>query len=499
MAIRTIELSPITRIEGHLEFKVEVEGGAVQEAYASGALFRGFELMLKGRHPMDALAFTPRICGVCPTSHSIAATKALDDAFQAEVPPNAHLMRSVLLGVENTMSHATAFYALFGPDLVNPKYADHPAYGELSQRLAPLSGSSYLGAVKARVKLDEIYALLGGQHPHGNCFVPGGITFKPDLAHITKALVILMEAQEFVEETILGGKVERWLEVKSLADVDKWMGEGRHAQGDLGVFIQLGPQLGLDQLGRGPGKFVAYGVYDQTDGQPWLKRGFFDGQFHELDQARITEHVKHSWYQDYDGGKHPGQGETHPHLERSNPQKYSFAKSPRYQDQVAEVGPLARMINDRDPLVLDLAQKLGPNVYTRVLARLHEAVRTLAQVGEWLHQIDVSKPFYHKPRHPKEAMGIGMTEAARGALGHWVQIKKGVIDAYQVITPTAWNVSPRDFMDQPGAIEQAVTGTPVPDESNPIEVQHVIRSFDPCIACTVHLVRGSKDLKALEI
>lgn len=485
---KVIDIGPVTRIEGHLEFKVEVEDDRVKDAYASGALFRGFELILKGRDPMDALLLTPRICGVCPTSHSLAATHALDDAFRAEVPPNAHLMRSILLGTENTMSHATHFYALFGPDLANPKYAGHPAYPELVNRFAPLTGTSYLAAVKTRVKLDEVFAIFGGQHPHSNVFVPGGVTFVPRIHDITRAFTILLDVQDFVEGTILGGSVDRWLENRSLADVQRWMGEGAHEKSDLGLFIRYGPEMGLSELGKGPGRFMAYGVYAQADGTPWLKSGYFDGKAHPFDQVMITEEVKHSWYRDYDGGKHPSQGETVPMLDRGGA-KYSYAKSPRYDGKAAEVGPLARMVNDADPLVLDLATKLGPSVYTRELARLHEAVRTFAQIKVWVNELDLARPFYIHPKSPKNATGIGLTEAARGALGHWISIEKGRIQGYQVITPTAWNVSPKDFKDVSGPIEQAVIGTPVPDELNPVEVHHVIRSYDPCLACTVHVVK----------
>ncbi len=496
---KVIDISPITRIEGHLDFKVEVDGGQVTDAWAIGALFRGFEIMLKGRDPLDALVFVPRICGVCPTSHQVACVKALDDVYAAQVPPNAHLMRSILLGLENAYSHAAHFYVLFGPDLTNKKYQDHPAYPELVKRFAPFTGTSWLTAVMAKRKLNEAYAILGGQFPHCNVFVPGGVTCTPTAADIIKVLGILMEVQDIVEQMVLGCSVERWLENKTLEDVQNWLGEDGHENSDLGLFIKYGPELGLHEIGSGPGRFVSYGVYDLPGGTTWLRPGFYDGQFHPFDQAKVTEHVKHSWYEDYQGGKHPSQGETRPHYTRDG-DKYTYAKSPRYADKPAQVGPLSRQINDRDALVLDLGQKLGINAFTRVLARLHEEVRLLAQIRTWIEQLNLKEPFYIKPPDtPQRATGIGLTEAGRGALGHWINVEGGKIANYQVITPTAWNVSPKDSLGQHGPIEQAVIGTPVPDESNPIEVQHVIRSFDPCLACTVHLVRGEKDLGRFQV
>lgn len=494
---KTINISPVTRIEGHLEFSVDVEDGKAVDARSTGAEFRGFELMLNGRDPMDALVFVQRICGVCPTSHMTCAVEAIENAFGAEVPPNAHLVRSLMLGLENAYSHVAHFYALFGPDLVNKKYSGHPAYKELEKRFTALSGTSYVKAVLAKRALNEAYAILGGQFPHSNAFVPGGVTCTPDVSDIVKIIGIWMGVKSTVEEMVLGCSAERWLENKSLADVQKWLGESpAHENSDLGVFIKIGPDLELPAIGAGPPRLLAYAAYRQADGSHWLKSGFYDeGKFDTLEQTKITEHVKHSWFADYDGGKHPGEGETSPHYETGV--KYSFLKSPRYDGKVAQVGPLARQVTNQDPLVLDLAKELGINVFTRMLARLHEAVKLLVQIRVWLDEIDLAQPFYTKPEWwPKvptrRAEGIGLTEAGRGALGHWVSYEDGRIKDYQIITPTAWNASPRDSEDNPGAIEQAVIGTPVADETNPVEIYHVIRSFDPCLSCATHIISGNK-------
>ncbi len=491
--MKELDISPISRIEGHLDFKVMIEDHKVVDAKAIGALFRGFEIILKGREPEDALIITPRICGVCPTSHNDASARALDCAYDAEVPPNGYLVRSTLLATENTMSHAAHIYVLFGPDLANMKYSKHKAYPELVKRFSAITGTSYKGAVLTRIKLDEIFAIFGGKHPH-TTFVPGGVPCRVKTSDITKAVGILMGVQDFIENTTLGCSVERWLENKSLKDVQAWLEEDeKHANSDLGLIIRYGPDLGLHKIGVGPGKFLAYGVYHQKDSKPWLPGGYFDGELHELDQSRISEHIKHSWYEGYEGGRHPHEGVTKPYYDPESDDKYSWAKSPRYSDAPAEVGPLARQIIDQDALVLDLAENFGPCVFTRVLARAHEAVRTLAKIKEMLLELDVNEPFYKKPTKPKNAEGIGLTEAARGALGHWINIKDGKIDNYQVITPTAWNVSPKDSFGNNGPIESAVIGTEIADESNPVEIQHIIRSYDPCLACTVHYVTPGKN------
>lgn len=494
---KTVKISPLNRVEGDLEITVDIDNGKVNSARASGMMFRGFELILKERDPMDAIVFTPRICGICGGAHSTAASNALRSAFGAKMPPNGYLARNIAFACENAMSHPTHFYALFAIDLTNNKYSSHSAYNELVKRFAPMKGTSYIGAIKERKRFLEILGLLIGKWPNTLAYQPGGITKTLTASEIARALGVLSEFQVFVEKNVLGCPVERWIENKSFSDVEKWLGEDGHSESDLGLFIRIGRELGLDKIGQGPGKFLSFGVYDQPDGTTWLPSGYFDGNFHPFDEKKISEHIKYSWFEGYEGGKHPLEGITQPNADK--PGAYSWAKSPRYDEHVVEVGPLARMIMDKDSLVLDCAKFLGPNVYTRTLARLHECVRLLAQMRKWLGEVNPDEPFYIKHEIPQNAKGSGLTEAARGALGHWINIEDGKIKNYQVITPTAWNVSPMDANDNPGAIEQALIGTPVEDDSNPVEVAHVVRSYDPCLVCTVHAYRGSKHLKTLHI
>ncbi|MBI4284151.1 MAG: nickel-dependent hydrogenase large subunit [Chloroflexi bacterium] len=490
---KSVKINPFNRVEGDLEITVEIEDGKVADARASGVMFRGFEIILKERNPMDAIVFTPRICGICGGAHSTAASNALRSASGSKMPPNGYLVRNIAFACENVMSHPTHFYALFVIDFTNRKYSAYPAYNELVRRFAPMRGTSYLGAIKERKRFLEILGLLIGKWPNTLAYHPGGITKALNMSEITRALGILSEFQNFVEEKVLGGSVERWLENKGLDDLEKWLGEGCHAESDLGLFINACRDSGLDKIGRGPGRFLSYGAYDQPDGTTWLPGGYFDGALHPFDEKRISEHIKHSWFEGYEGGRHPLEGMTQPDIDK--PGAYSWAKSPRYDNKVVEVGPLARMVIDKDPLVLDMVNVLGPSVYTRALARLHECVRLLEQMKRWLKQINPGEPFYIKPEIPQNACGSGLTEAARGALGHWIKIENGKIKNYQVITPTAWNISPRDSGDNPGAIEQALLGTPVEDKDNPVEVYHVVRSYDPCLVCTVHAYGGNKHLK----
>ena len=231
--------------------------------------------------------------------------------------------------------------------------------------------------------------------------------------------------------------------------------------------------------------------------------GFFDGEnWHEFDHMKVSEHVKHSWFGDQEDGLHPWD-EPIPSPVKSQPLhhsdfdgKYSWSKAPRYDGHAAEAGPMARCImagnpanhehQIRDPFFIDAYRKLGgASVFTRVLARVHEAPRIYQLINEWLGQIDLDGEFYSKPVE-KDGKGFGATEAARGALAHWIEVENGVIKNYQVMAPTTWNVGPNDGNDNPGPIEAALEGTDIEDVKDPVEVGMVARSFDSCLVCTVH-------------
>ena len=484
---KKINLSPFNRVEGDLEITVEVKDGKVQNARSKGVMFRGFEILLKGRDPMDAIVFTPRICGICGASHGVASSTAIRNAWKSQMPDNAYRVRNIVLAIENLMSHIVHFYALFAPDLTNKKYSMHPGFQELEKRFLPFKGTSYLKSIKARPSMLELMGVFAGKWPNTLVFQPGGVTCSISISRQTKALGLLRELQDYVEESLLGCDIDRWLENRSMDDLDKWLTESNHYDSDLGIYVRYGRELGLDKIGKGPDRFLSYGAYELSEGQTWLPSGYYDRDFYPFNQEKITEYIKYSFLKGYQGGLHPSEGITDPDPDKEG--AYSWCKSPRYDDNVIEVGPLARMILDKDSLIYDIFNKSGSGVFLRVLARLHEAVRLVRQVGIWIREIDARKPFYKKPLVPPEAKGIGLIEAARGSLGHWLTIKNGKIERYQVITPTAWNLSPKDSFDQYGACEHALNGTIVENVDNPIEIGHVVRSFDPCLVCTVHTIK----------
>jgi hydrogenase large subunit len=322
-------------------------------------------------------------------------------------------------------------------------------------------------------------ALFGGKMPHNMGIMPGGVASVPTVDNMTSFLWRLKELQEFIDNTYLP-------DVLAVARV----------------------YSDYFEIGRGCGNLLVYGSYeldgkeaDLTKRDRFFKPGTTSAnlKFSEFDPARITEEVKYSWYADSISGRHPSQGDVVPDERKKG--AYSWLKSPRYSGMVFEVGPLARIVvnyiggNARVKSLVDsvLSQvNLKPqamfSVMGRNLARALETKLIADAMVDWILQLKPGEPAYVSYKLPEESAGMGLVDGARGALGHWIEIKEGKIANYQVITPSTWNISPRDDKNQPGPLEQAITGTKIKDEANPFEIVRIVRSFDPCLACSVHLL-----------
>lgn len=511
---KELNISPVGRVEGDLDVKVYMENGVVTRAHTQAAMFRGFEQIMTGKDPQSGLIVTPRICGICGGSHLYCASSVLDTIWKTKLPPNALLLRALGQATETIQSIPRWFYAIFATDMANKKFANKPLYEEVVKRWAAYVGTSFQKGVTASGRPVEVYALFGGQWPHSSYMVPGGVMCAPTLKDITRAHAIMNHFRnDWLEPVWLGCSIERYMQIKSWDDLMAWMEENEsHRNSDLGLLIRAGLEFGLDKFGQGVGKFLAYGTYLHKDlyQNPTVEGrqaavispgGFWDGKnYHAMDHLKIQEHVSHAWYKDV-AAAHPWDepiptplpSQTLEHSDFKG--KYSWAKAPRFMDYAAEVGPLARVIMNanpnnlnhqfKDPLFGDIMAKMGPSVFTRVLARVHEAPRLYLMIDEWLRQIDLNGEFYIKPEE-KDGKGWGATEAARGALAHWVEIQNGLIKNYQVMAPTTWNVGPNDDRGNPGPIEAALEGTEIEDAHDPVEVGMVARSFDSCLVCTVH-------------
>ncbi len=460
--IKTI--APLTRIEGHLDIKIKVEDGIVVDAASSGTMFRGFEIILQGRDPRDAPHYTQRICGVCPISHGMASTKTLEAAFGIAPLDNGRILRNLVLGANFLQSHILHFYHLAALDYVNTvgtaaeKSPWQPTYDVdlLSGGDAAGLIGNYLAALQMRRDAHVMGAIFGGKMPCAPTFVPGGCTETVTEEKIDAFRALLTGITYFIDNTYIP-------DVQAVA----------------GAFPQY------SGIGQGCGNLLAYGVFETGSGLLFPSGTYTGGEPGGFDPSVIAEDVTYSYYHDSTSGLNPAIGLTEPHLAKmgGGSDAYSWLKAPRYGGAVYEVGPLARM------KVAGLYAEGGISVLDRLMARALESAAVATAMSGWLNELTPGEPAHTWQECPTSGFGMGLTEAPRGALGHWIDIADSKIARYQVVTPTNWNASPRDDSGQLGPIEQALIETPVGDIDQPIEPLRVVHSFDPCLACSVHVVR----------
>ncbi len=485
MSTRLI-VGPFNRVEGDLEVQLDIADGRVASARVNAPMYRGFEQMLVGREPNDALVIVPRICGICSVSQSVAAARAVADASGVEVPPNGVHVINLMLACENLADHLSHFYLFFMPDFTRPVYAGRPWFAEATRRFAALAGEHGRAAVAARQRWFEIMGTLGGKWPHTLSIQPGGSARGVEASERIRLLAKVREFRAFLEATTFGAPLEEVAALDSEAALQRWHAADPQ-RGDLRLFLTIAADLGLDALGRGPGRTLSYGAYRQPEGGFELGAGLWreaERLLSAVDLGAIREDATHAWLAGQEP-LHPHDGVTEPQIDK--PGGYTWNKAPRLAGEVVETGAIARQLASGQPLIRDAVARSGANVATRVLARLVELARVLPMTERWLAALAPREPFFHPARLPAEADGTGMTEAARGALGHWVRVRHGRIASYQIVAPTSWNFSPRDAAGTPGALEAALEGAPVQEgEDTPVAVQHIVRSFDPCMVCTVH-------------
>ncbi len=554
-----VVVDPITRIEGHLRIEAQMQDDRIAQAYSSGTMVRGIEIILRGRDPRDAWAFAQRICGVCTLVHGMASIRAVEDALGYEIPPNANLIRNLMIGAQYIHDHVMHFYHLHALDWVdvvsaldadpsataglaqslsnypktspgyfadtkkklrdfveagqlgifNKAYWGHPAY-----RLPPeanlMAVAHYLEALAWQRDVARLHTIFGGKNPHPN-FLVGGVPCPIDLnsdsAINTKRLA---QVQEII--TTMRAFVDQVYVPDTVAIASFYKDWGTQGEG-LGNFLSYGdlPEKGIAD----PASYLfPRGAILNRD----LSR------VHEVDlhdPEQIQEYVAHSWY-DYAGGKdqglHPYVGETA--LNYTGPQPpyeqldvdagYSWLKSPRWRGNAMEVGPLARMLvlyasgNEQAKALVDSTLQALDLPVTALFSTLgRTAARTLETklladtMQTWLDNLIANiragdtkthnEGLWEPASWPRRAQGAGFTEAPRGGLAHWVVIEDGKIANYQCVVPSTWNAGPRDPKGQPGAYEAALVGHQLHDPKQPVEILRTIHSFDPCIACAVHV------------
>jgi len=467
-------VGPFNRVEGDLEVTLDVADGHVARAQVNAPLYRGFERMLEGRDPRDALVITPRICGICSISQSAAAARALGAAMGLTPTPQGAIATALIHAAENVADHLTHFHLFFMPDFARPDYSGRPWHLRAVERFTAMEGSAQRSAVQARAELLHVMGLMAGKWPHTLAIQPGGVTRAPGPREKARLGATLRAFRRYLETVLFGGRLEDFCALPDAAALLRWSG------GDVALFLEIADDLGLHSLGRGAGRFLSFGAYPTHEGPCFAAGTLMQGQPGTVRPADIREDLSHAWMTGT--AAHPLDGMTIPDEAMGDP-GYSWCKAPRLAGLPMEVGALARQVVDGHPLALSLAVEGG--VLARVGARLLELARTQILMERWVADLVPGESFMVQGSLPRDGIGEGLVEAARGALGHWIRIRNGRIANYQIIAPTTWNFSPRDAQGVAGPLEAALEGTPV-EGPVPLAVQHVVRSFDPCMVCTVH-------------
>jgi hydrogenase large subunit len=453
----------------------------VASAQVNSPLFRGFEQILAGKHPHDALTIVPRICGICSVAQSAACASALAAVAGVRPRANGQVAAALTLAIENVADHLSHFVLFFMPDFARAEYADRPWYDEAAPRFRAIAGAARRVMMPARTRLLHTLGLLAGKWPHTGSLQPGGSAQPVGTAERLQLFALVRDFRAYCEAEIFGDRLEAVAALDSPPALEAWR-QGA-SRGDAGRFLRIADDLDLWSVGRAADRFLSYGAY-RIDDRCLFPAGVWDGGAQPLDHGAITEDVSHAWL----GGEvvsAPAQGVTVPVADKEG--GYTWCKAPRLGGRVMEVGALARQMVAGQPLVRAIVARHGGSVAARVLARLLEIAQLVPTLEQWVLALQPSEPFCDAVALPDEGAAAGCVEAARGALGHWITVRAGRIAGYQIIAPTTWNFSPRDRLNQPGALEAALVGLAMPDDGAvPARVQHVVRSFDPCMVCTVH-------------
>ncbi len=554
-----ISIDPITRIEGHLRIDVEVDGGSVQNAWASCTMWRGIETILRGRDAREGWVFAQRFCGVCTTVHAMASVRAVEDALSLEIPANAQYIRNLILIGHALHDHIVHFYHLSALDWIDittipqadparaASIADgvsnwpanshkelqavqdkvkglvgsgqlgifaHGYWGHPAMRLSPelnlILFAHYLQALEFQRKACQVVGILGGKTPHIQNLAVGGVMNAINLNSLaTMNMDRLGMLQSLFQEMIPFVQQAYFADACLLAaSYPEWFHYGRGVANYLSV-----PDLPLDAKATRfdlPGGIIMNGDLGYV--RP------IDNWHDQPIRSAVAEDLTRAWYAGQ--VQQPWNGETIPDYTDFKPDgKYSWVKAPRYDGKPMQVGPLSNVLVGyasghpltrkwADTAFSNIAAAHGPRITAndlqstmgRYLARaIRSAMLSDIALQHWQLLTDNilkgDDTTYNPAQFPNhEVVGVGMHEAPRGTLTHWVAINKGVFSNYQAVVPTTWNASPRDQKGVPGPYESSLLANPVADPEKPLEVLRTVHSFDPCMACACHMLdaRGRK-------
>ncbi|MEZ5899993.1 MAG: nickel-dependent hydrogenase large subunit [Hyphomicrobium sp.] len=569
---KRVVVDPVTRIEGHMRCEVNVDNeNIIRNAVSTGTMWRGLEVILKGRDPRDAWAFTQRICGVCTGTHALTSVRAVEDALGIKIPENANSIRNIMQLCLQVHDHLVHFYHLHALDWVNPVNAlkaDPKATSELQQKVSPnhpkasagyfrdvqnklkrfvesgqlgpfrngywtnpayllppeadlMATTHYLEALDFQPTIMRIRTIFGGKDPHPNWLV-GGVPCAINVDGVGSVGAVNMErlnmVRSIIEQTI------RFVDDVYIPDL---LAVGQFYKG----WLYGGGLSGKCVLAYGD---IPENANDYSPTNLLMPSGaIIDGNLKEVhpvdlrDPTQIQEFVPHSWYKyaDEKKGLHPWDGVTEPNYQlgpnakgtKTNIEqidedaKYSWIKAPRWNGHAMEVGPLARYVVGYAQGNKDITEQINLVLKTldvpvdalfstlgRTAARALECQWSAYKMRYFLDKLvanikagdssTANVEYWEPSTWPKEAKGVGFTEAPRGALAHWIRIKDTKIDNYQCVVPTTWNGSPRDNEGNIGAFEASLMNTKMERPEEPVEILRTLHSFDPCLACSTHVM-----------
>ncbi len=481
---RKISLGPLNRVEGDLDIQLGLDENQryIESAQVKSTLYRGFENLLTGKNVMDALAITPRVCGICSISQSVASAKVIADFAKTPMAENGQRVTNVLLASEIIADILTHFYLFFMPDFTHPAYSKMTWSDEVNTNFTAVSGKQHGVMLKARAEFLHIMGILAGKWPHSMVFQPGGVSKSVTMSEQMKLLGIIANFKAYLEQVVFGDKLESIASIKNQAELENWQQGYGSNHSNLSLFLEISHSLNLSNFGASSGQLLAFPAFEQGDSRYYQGGVFIDSQVQPLATSNIIEH--HNFAKLHGEQFLPMNGFTQPDINKAD--AYTWCKAPRYNEKVMETGSLARQFINGDSLAQSLVGGTGTNIHNRMILRLVELAKLTLQIERWIRDIEPQKTFCHQVELPKEGLGIGLSEAARGSLGHWMKVEKGKISNYQLVAPTSWNFSPRDNNGVPGALEQSLAKLPYQSAQEKQMIQHIIRSFDPCMLCTVH-------------
>lgn len=457
-----IVIDPVTRVSGLLKIEVEIQNNKIVSAKSSGGQFRGFEKIFEGRNPLDAVWLSPRICGICSTHHTVTSCLALENAFNVTPDLNGEAIRQIANGFEVLQNHLRQIYFFAFPDYVqmeniNPLFkTESPSNADyrLPISITTKINNDYIEAVKYSREAHRAGSMILGKMPHGHGIFVGGTTINLNIPQIEALLYTVNSIKEFIESSL----------IEDILIISKYYSD-------------------YFKVGKGPENFMSYGFFNN----PEFPVKYLDasviikGVREEFNKNNITENIKNSWFQYNEGETNVKPGVSPP--ANPNPYKegaYSWVLASRYKGEAMEVGPLARGI-------LSGSYKNGVSTMDRLIARVLEAKKICECIEGLLKIIKLENAKQKEWKVPKEGFGVGLIDAARGTLGHWVNIKEGKISNYTIIPPSTWNLGPTDEKGVLGTVEQALVGVEINNPKYPVEIGRIVRSFDPCLNCAAHV------------